>query len=44
MKALRFSKYGPPSVLSLEDCAKPEPRAGESLVQILAAAINPSDV
>jgi NADPH:quinone reductase-like Zn-dependent oxidoreductase len=44
MKAVRFSQYGAPSVLFLEDCAKPEPRAGESLVQVLAAAINPSDV
>ena len=44
MKALRFSKFGPPAVLTLEDIQTPEPRKGEVLVQIKAAAINPSDV
>jgi NADPH:quinone reductase len=44
MKALRFSHYGPPSVLSLVDCEIPKPGPGESLVQVEAAAINPSDV
>lgn len=44
MRALRFSQYGPPSILSVEerDIARPQP--GESLVRVLAAAINPSDV
>jgi NADPH:quinone reductase-like Zn-dependent oxidoreductase len=44
MKALRFSKFGPPSVLAVEEIPTPEPRKGEVLVQIKAAAINPSDV
>jgi NADPH2:quinone reductase len=44
MKALRFAEYGPPSVLALEECEVPQPGPGESLVQVLAAAINPSDV
>ena len=44
MKALRFSKFGPPSVLTIEEIPRPEPRAGEALVQVKAAAINPSDV
>lgn len=44
MKALRFSKFGPPSVLAIEEVSRPEPRAGEALVQVKAAAINPSDV
>src|SRR5271156_1262010 len=44
MKALRFSHYGPPSVLSLRDCEIPKPGPGESLVRVEAAAINPSDV
>ena len=44
MKALRFSKFGPPSVLTVEEIPEPEPRKGEVLVQIKAAAINPSDV
>jgi NADPH:quinone reductase len=44
VKALRFSKYGAPSVLSIEEFDTPRLRSGESLVQIHAAAINPSDV
>ncbi len=44
MKALRFERYGPPSVLSLEDVAVPAPNSGEVLVEVCAAAINPSDV
>jgi NADPH:quinone reductase-like Zn-dependent oxidoreductase len=44
VKALRFTKYGPPSVLALEEIPKPEPRNGEVLVEIKATAINPSDV
>jgi NADPH2:quinone reductase len=44
MKALQFGAYGPPAVLTLKEIPKPEPRKGEVLVQIRAAAINPSDV
>jgi NADPH2:quinone reductase len=44
VKALRFSKFGPPSVLTIKEIPRPEPRAGEALVQVKAAAINPSDV
>jgi NADPH:quinone reductase-like Zn-dependent oxidoreductase len=44
VKAIRFSKFGPPSVLALEEIAKPERHKGEVLVQIKATAINPSDV
>jgi NADPH:quinone reductase-like Zn-dependent oxidoreductase len=44
VKALRFSKFGPPSVLAVEEIPTPEPRKGEVLVQIKATAINPSDV
>jgi NADPH:quinone reductase-like Zn-dependent oxidoreductase len=43
MKALRFSGFGPPSVLRIEDVPLPEPGAGEALIQVKAAAINPSD-
>ena len=43
MKALRFSEFGPPSVLRLDEVAIPEPGAGEALVKVTAAAINPSD-
>ena len=44
MKALRFAKYGPPTVLALEDVATPILEPGEALVEVHAAAINPSDV
>jgi NADPH:quinone reductase len=44
MKALRFSQFGTPSVLHIEEMARPEPGDGEVLVQVQAAAINPSDV
>ncbi len=44
MRALRFTEYGPPSVLALKVCEARQPGAGESLVQVHAAAINPSDV
>jgi NADPH:quinone reductase len=44
MRALRFAEFGPPSGLRIEEVAIPEPREGEALVQVKAAAINPSDV
>jgi NADPH:quinone reductase len=44
VKALRIRKFGSPSVLEIEEIAKPQPAEGEALVQVKAAAINPSDV
>ena len=44
MRSLRFAEFGPPSVLRIEDIRIPEPSAGEALVQVKAAAINPSDI
>jgi NADPH:quinone reductase len=44
MKALRFTQFGPPSVLRIEEVAIPEPGEGEALVHVSAAAINPSDI
>jgi NADPH2:quinone reductase len=44
MKALRFEKYGPPSVLSIQELRVPDLRTGEALVELHASAINPSDV
>jgi NADPH:quinone reductase-like Zn-dependent oxidoreductase len=43
MKALRFSKFGPPSVLVVEDIPTPEPGKGEVLVQIKATAAVSAD-
>ena len=44
MKALRFAEFGPPSVLRIQEVAIPEPTDGEALIQVKAAAINPSDI
>ena len=44
MKSLRFTEFGPPSVLRIEEVPIPEPGEGEALVQVKAAAINPSDI
>ncbi|MDB4965150.1 MAG: quinone oxidoreductase [Myxococcales bacterium] len=44
MRAVRFDRFGPPSVLQLVDIPRPAPAAGEAVVEIRAAAINPSDV
>jgi NADPH2:quinone reductase len=44
MKALRFEKYGPPSVLSIQELRVPDLKPGEALVELHASAVNPSDV
>jgi NADPH:quinone reductase len=44
MKALRFEKTGSLDGLSVRDIPVPRPAAGEALVQVKAAAINPSDI
>lgn len=44
MKALRFDKYGTPAALSVQEVNVPDPKPGEALVKLRAAAINPSDV
>jgi NADPH:quinone reductase len=44
MRALRFDKTGSLDFLAVKDVPKPIPGPGEFLVQIKAAAINPSDI
>ncbi len=44
MRALRFEKTGSLDDLKLADLARPAPGEGEALVQVKAAAINPSDI
>ena len=44
MKALRVNTPGGPEVLSYEDVAEPQPKAGEATVKIDAAGINYIDV
>lgn len=43
MKAVRIHEFGEPSTLRYEDIDKPEPGAGEVLVEVAAAAVNPPD-
>lgn len=43
MRAAAYDRYGPPSVLELQDLPKPQPRRGEVLVKVHAAAMNPKD-
>lgn len=43
MKAVRFDKYGGIDVLYVAEVPTPEPAAGEVLVRVKAAAINPGE-
>jgi NADPH:quinone reductase len=43
MKAIRVHEFGGPEVLKLEDIATPKPSAGEVLVRLHAAGVNPYD-
>jgi len=43
MRAIVFTKYGPPDVLRLEKVARPKPKDDEVLVKVHAVAINDWD-
>jgi NADPH:quinone reductase-like Zn-dependent oxidoreductase len=43
MKAIRIHSYGGPEVLHYEDAPHPKPQAGEVLVRVHAAGVNPID-
>jgi NADPH:quinone reductase len=43
MKAIRVHEFGGPEVLKLEDVPTPKPLAGQVLVRIHAAGVNPYD-
>jgi NADPH:quinone reductase-like Zn-dependent oxidoreductase len=43
MKAVVYTRYGPPDVLSLTDVPKPVPGEGEVLVKVRAVSLNLSD-
>ena len=43
MKAIRIHNYGGPEVLQYEDAPRPKPQAGEVLIRVHAAGVNPID-
>jgi NADPH2:quinone reductase len=43
MKAILVREFGEPEVMKIEERPKPEPRAGQVLVRIEAAGVNPVD-
>lgn len=43
MKAIRAHELGEPEVMKLEEIATPEPGAGQVLVRVMAAGVNPVD-
>ena len=43
MQAIMVSQFGGPEVLQVGEAARPEPRAGEVLVQVLAVGVGPWD-
>ncbi len=43
MKAIVYSRYGPPEVLRTEDVAKPTPKDDEVLIKLHAVSLNRSD-
>jgi NADPH:quinone reductase-like Zn-dependent oxidoreductase len=43
MKAIVYTKYGPPETLQLEEVAKPTPKDDEVLIKVRAVSVNRSD-
>jgi NADPH2:quinone reductase len=44
MQAVSFSEFGGPEVLRMVERPSPEPRAGEVVVDVVAAGISPTDI
>jgi NADPH:quinone reductase-like Zn-dependent oxidoreductase len=43
MKAIVYTRYGPPDVLELVEVERPRPKANEVLIKVHAASVNSSD-
>lgn len=43
-RAVRFSQYGGTEVLQVAEVPRPEPGAGEVLVEVVAAGVNPGEI
>jgi NADPH:quinone reductase len=43
-RAVRFDHYGPVDVLQVVDVSRPEPAAGEIVVEVVSSGINPGEI